>query len=242
MKIQYIIISFAILVLTACSEAEIPTYLGTQAIQFAEQSDSTLSYMFYYDEASVKSATIHFKLLTTGHVFDVDRSYQIKQILQERDNAAEEGKHFEAFFKGKFVVEAGKVTAYAPITIYRENLEPKKIYQLVFQIENNENFIKGDTSLLIRKLIFSRDLLRPNEWTDQRATYYLGPYSVNKHAWMIEQTGKKWDDEFIRHSFGVEQLHVYWRDRLNNLLRKYKQTHGPLLDDDGYEIEKFGKA
>ncbi|MFV0591287.1 MAG: DUF4843 domain-containing protein [Draconibacterium sp.] len=235
------IVFFLMLVIAlfpACTEEEVPVFSGTNAIQFASNADEVLSYMFFYDDPSVQSVTINFKALTTGYTSDVDRTFKIKQLFPEGVNNAESGKDFEPFSDDQFVVKAGAVRADIPITILRSELEPKKIYQISIQIEANENFIKGDTTLLVHKLIFSPDLIQPNEWDEHAIKYTMGPYSVNKHAWMIEQTGERWDDEFIAH-FYAEGIYTFWRDVLNMHLREYNATVGPLYDDDGIEITQF---
>jgi len=228
-----------LLALNACTEEELPVFSGTNAIQFASATDSVKTYMFFYDDPSVESATVNFNVLTTGYTSDEDRVFKITQVFPEGVTTAEAGKHFVAFTDDMFVVKAGAVNAQVPITILRNQLEPKTAYQLTMQIETNDNFIKGDTTLLLRKLIFSPDLLKPNTWSSHATTYYLGPYSINKHAWMIEQTGQRWDDEFITKGVYGESMGTFWRDVLNQKLVKYNEEVGPLYDDDGIEIVKF---
>lgn len=238
--LKYLNFVACIILLNGCSETEMISYSGVQAIQFTNLKDSVKSYMFYYDAPSVESAVVNFEVQTIGFLSDVDRTYKITQLFPDGANNPEAGVHFVEFSEEQFVVKAGEVKANAPIALIRNQLEPKKIYELTFQIESNDHFIEGDPTLLKRKLIFSRDLLKPDSWL-HHVESYLGAYSVNKHMWMIEQTSKKWDNEFISEHLYYGTLGVYWRDRLNKVLREYNTTIGPLYDDDGYEIKNFGK-
>ena len=77
----------------------------------------------------------------------------------------------------------------------------------------------------------------------ERTTYYLRLEIVEndffKHMWMIEQTGKKWDDEFLTALNDEPGSDMYWRDKLNEYLLEYNRQGNILLDDDNREITGF---
>ena len=87
---------------------------------------------------------------------------------------------------------------------------------------------------LHRTVVFSKDLLKPAGWGGYLESVVLGPYSINKHMWMIEQTGKKWDDEFLTALNDEPGSDMYWRDKLNEYLLEYNRPVqcGDLADTD----------
>ena len=96
-----------------------------------------------------------------------------------------------------YSVEAGSVKARVPVVIFRNKLAERTTYYLRLEIVENDFFKTGVKTELHRTVVFSKDLLKPAGWGGYLESVVLGPYSINKHMWMIEQTGKKWDDEFL---------------------------------------------
>ena len=107
------------------------------------------------------------------------------------------------------------------------------------EIVENDFFKTGVKTELHRTVVFSKDLLKPAGWGGYLESVVLGPYSINKHMWMIEQTGKKWDDEFLTALNDEPGSDMYWRDKLNEYLLEYNRQGNILLDDDNREITGF---
>ena len=63
-----------------------------------------------------------------------------------------------------------------------------------------------------RKLYLSDVLLRPTRWSDG----YFGTYSKVKHRFMMEQTGLKWDDEYLEIVPSDVSMGYYWQENSGN--------------------------
>lgn len=138
-----------------------------------------------------------------------------------------------------YSVEAGSVKARVPVVIFRNKLAERTTYYLRLEILENDFFKTGVKTELHRTVVFSKDLLKPAGWGGYLESVVLGPYSINKHMWMIEQTGKKWDDEFLTALNDEPGSDMYWRDKLNEYLLEYNRQGNILLDDDNREITGF---
>ena len=77
---------------------------------------------------------------------------------------------------------------------------------LKYRIKANENFVNGFDAYTERVLLFTDQLSEPSKWTYGYPYYddwtisfadYFGDYGLVKHQFLINETGDKWDDEFI---------------------------------------------
>lgn len=240
----YFLISASLLfLLNACKEAELPDFSGEQSITFIEIKDTLTTYTFFYDDAELTEHTVYFDLQASGYTSDQPREILFKQVVLEGVDNAEPNVHYEAFSKNPaaYVVQGGSTRAKIGVKLFRDALVGQQKVTLLFEVAENEHFQPLDPKNTWRKLVFTSGLIRPNSWTEHTSKYYYGEYSVNKHRWMIEQTGKKWDDAFITAVYQAGQATKYWRDLLNLKLEEYNKTVGPLYDDKGVEILGFPK-
>ncbi len=236
-------ISLAIFVLCSCSRNDYKYYSGESRIQFLDIEDSVKTKTFYYDAPEIIQDTIWFTLQTTGYPENIDRPFKIAQFTVSDMNNAEEGLHYKVLseLEESYFIPANSTQVKIPVILYRENLAPQTAYYLNIEILENEFFKQGENIRLWRRVVFSKDLLKPKSWTDWFSQYMLGEYSINKHRWMIEQTGQLWDEDFIGGLFDEPGSTNYWRDKLNEYLQAYNAVNPPLTDDDGIEITGFPK-
>lgn len=231
-----------VIVLACCSRNEYKYYSGDSKIQFNEIQDSLKRYSFYFEPAGKTQDTIFFEVSTIGYTSDKDRPFRICQVAVENAVNPVEGVHYKSFDDPDIlkwcVIKPGMVTARVPVVLLRGALEERVTYTLRIQVVENGEFNYGESDKLWRKAEFSSGLLRPDAWGYYERTYW-GPYSYSKHEWMIRQTGKKWDDEFLGQVKAEPGSAYYWKDKLNDLLKTYNENNPPLCDDDGVIINGF---
>lgn len=231
--------------LSSCSSNEYQMYSGDARIHFSNPADSVKSYSFYFEPSSVTQDTIFFEVSTIGYTSEHPRAFSLKTVELPGTVSPEEGIHYKSLtdpelFKW-YSIAPGKTSAKIPLVILRENLKDRTTYTLQIEIAENENFSLGEPDKLHRKVVFSKGLLKPNSWTIHSETYYFGKYSYNKHEWMIQQTEKNWDEEFLQELEREPGSKIFWRDKLNELLLLWQSNpqNPTLVDDDGIEINGF---
>lgn len=227
------------LLLTACQSNDYKWYSGEAAIQFVETRDTIQRYSFYFQPEAVTQDTLWFEVVTTGYTVPEPRPFRVVQGQLEGLNNAVAGEHYKAFEMMDYVVGADAVKARVPVVLFRDKLQDKTTYYLELQIEGNDRFQAGVKTALKRRVVFSKDLMKPNGWSVYLENNILGAYSVNKHEWIIEQTKLKWDEDFFESLNNEPGSDMYWRDKLNALLVEFNQNDGVLLDDDNQEITGF---
>ena len=238
-----------IMALASCIDDYV-TYEGDNYIQFGPElsriystsydyTDTTKRYSFYYFPATLTQDTVYFDVYALGPVSDNDRPIKLEQeMIQNADNA-EAGKEYKAFddpsVTPKYVIKAGKSNARVPIVMLRNSNLKQKEYVLKFKVVSNDNFKPGETALTWRKLYFSDKLSQPAAWNASAIQYYWGKYSTVKHAFMIEKTGEKWDQDFMVGLPANYALLLYWRTKVKTLLSEYNAANpaNPLKDEFG---------
>lgn len=206
-------------------------------------ADSAQNYTFYYEDASVTRADVVFHLYVSGGPRNYDRPFTLEQIQEQGKTNAVPGTNYVAFdseeMKREFVLKAGEVHLEMPVTVLRTaDLEE---YALRFRLAENEHFKPGQEDLAWRKVLFTSALQRPTQWNTRYDGMYFGKYSRTKHSWMIEETGERWDNEFVDMLLVQTDVRTYWLGRLKRRLyeinaERAQQGLGPWEDEDGDEI------
>lgn len=251
MKRIFILITFLALVLNACKQDEYYLYNDKKRIQFGpalhriytssyDMADTLKMQNFYYKNAEVLKDTFYFDIYAIGGVESRDRSFVLQQEEYEYMANAEPGVHYIPFsdpsIQKHYVIKADSVHAHVPVFIIRDASLKNKTVSLKFRVVENEEFLLGERAKLHRRLEITDRLTRPSAWTNSKAQYYYGAYSVVKHQFMIEVTGDKWDTDFINSlDISIEQ---YYLTEIKKALIKYKNDHGgsPLLDENEVEV------
>lgn len=246
-KIKYLtLLSFAVLLLSSCKKDQYYLYSDVGRIQFGpepsriytssfEFADTLKRVTFYYDDASVTQDTVFFDIYAIGGIKNFDRSFTIKQELVEGAENAVVGKHYVAFndskVSGNYVIKAGKVHTTVPIVLLRDPSLKTTTPVLKIVVEADKNFQLGEINKLWRKIEMTDRLSQPAGWNTTFTNYYLGKYSVVKHAFMINATGDKWDQDFFIYLTTDLAVINYYRTELKTALIEYNKTHPPLTDE-----------
>ncbi len=248
-NIKYILMATVLLLLYSCKE-EYYLYNDIKRIQFGPDisriytpshnlSDTLKRHTFYYDNASKQVDTMYFDIYAIGGTSTVDRAFKLEQVPVPGDENAVAGKHYRAFsdasLASKYMIKAGTVHTKVPIVMLRDASLKTTTVTLKFQIAENENFSIGEPSNVWRKAIFTDRLSQPTSWDAWLSQYYLGNYSVVKHKFFIDNSGQKWDNDFIlliRANFAELG---YWKGLVKSALVAYNAQNpgNPLRDENG---------
>ena len=121
---------------------------------------------------------------------------------------------------------------------------------LKYHIKPNDFFTKGYDVFQTRSLSITDRLAQPAYWTKGYPMYgyyyslynFIGYYGVVKHQFMIDITGKPWDDAFIEEFItGDNNYFNYIINKLVselNKLNEQRQEQGldVLREEDGTEV------
>ena len=247
--ISILIIAIAI-ISTSCNDNNLKTYDGDAYIQFgpvetsiyyasSNLRDTTKNYTFYYENASVTQDTVFFDIYAIGGISTQDRSFTLKQEDVAGATNAVAGEDYIPFdnelVKKNYVIKAGTVHTLVPIVLLRNATLKSTTPTLKIVIAADENFKLGEKTNIWRKVIFTDRLSKPNSWSDNVSRYYFGTYSVVKHAFMIQETGQKWDNDYIAALISDYSLTMYYISVLKTALVEYNNAHpdNPLTDENG---------
>lgn len=213
-----------------------------------EQAKS--SYSFVYAGSSVKIDTVWFKVRTMGFVSDTPRAFEIEQVEEEGVKNAVAGKHFVALNDpslAKFYqIPANTSRGEFPVVVLRDASLADGDVVLKLRIKPNDNFTSGYDVFQTRTLTISANLSQPKSWTYDYplyVAYYLGEWGPVKHQWMIDKTGEKWDDDYIKELFGGDSGYLsylttklgIWLNEENE--RRQAQGLDILREADGTPVE-----
>ena len=249
---KIIILAAMIGIFWGCDRDEYMVYEDDARLQFgptpdkiytqqSEWEDTVKTFSFLSVDADKMLDTVYFDIYSIGVVSTVERRYELEQVVIDSADNAEPGVHYKAFddpeVSGMYVIPAHSAHAVVPVVVMRDTSLDSREYVLKFRIKENENFKLGDRGKQWRKLYLSDVLLRPTRWSDG----YFGTYSKVKHRFMMEQTGLKWDDEYLEIVLSDVSMGYYWQGKFRELL--YAYNHDPenkdvsLKDENGWEVK-----
>jgi hypothetical protein len=253
-NIKYLIFALALVVLASCKKDPYQVYNDLARLQFGPTPnyayiashnllDSTKTYSFSYGPTTTTQDTVFFDIYIMGNPSTKDRPFTLQQVqLTDGSTNALAGTDYKAFtdatVSSVYVIKAGQTHAVVPIVLLRSATLKTTTVTLEVKIAPNVNFQPGDQALIWRKVIFTDRLSQPAAWNASRTTYYLGAYSIVKHAFMIQITGQKWDDDFINTVFADYEQGIYWSSKCKMALADYNKAHpgNPMLDENGLVI------
>jgi len=158
-----------------------------------------LSYSFVY-HGDVETDTVWLKMSTMGFVSDKNRAMELQQVATEGDDAVP-GVHYVAFDNADlakyYVIPAGAVETKVPVVLLRDGSLKKKTVILRVAVKENEHFKAGYEQFSYREIHFTDKLSRPRNWETYYLDYAFGPWRIGKHQFMIDATGKAWDEAYI---------------------------------------------
>lgn len=268
-RMKYALYMFTMLMLTASCEKDLPLYdTATCRLNFYYPDVETTtdfkakmaasSYSFVYVGADVKQDTVWFEVESMGFLSDKDRPIQLVQVDTAGVRQAVAGKHFIAFddpsLKRFYVMPAGKARTKIPVVVMRDASLSDGDVVLKFAIGSSDHFIPGYPVFTSRALSISGSLSKPDVWdyvnktTYMAMTYYYGNYGKTKHQFLIDQTGFKWDNDFIKTL--VDGDSGYFQYLYNKMVVALDQLNaeriakglGALSEEDGTPVVlEYGK-
>ena len=169
------------------------------------------SYSFVYVGEEVEVDTVWFEISTMGFVSDEDRPLELEQI-QTGGNDAKADVHYVAFtneeLKAKYMIPARKTGTKIPVVVKRDPSLRNGDVTLQFTFKDNGYFKPGYDGLTTRTLSISSKLTKPSVWEESYCDYVFGLYGSEKHRLMIEWTGEKWDDAYIKELMDGDNAYV----------------------------------
>lgn len=236
--------------LAACKKDQYYLFNDTALIQFGpspdriyqtsfDMQDTLKPFTFFYEPSTVKEDTVFFDIYAIGGISKTDRPFTLVQDNIAGTENAVAGTHYKAFtdpsLKNAYVIKAGEVHAYVPVVLFRDASLKTKSLKLQFSVVANDQFKQGESRKLWRRVEFTDMLSQPAAWNASAVQYYWGKYSRVKHTFMVEQSGEKWDQEFMAYITTEYSLLTFWRGKLKTLLTDYNNAHPgqPLTDETG---------
>jgi hypothetical protein len=168
-------------------------------------------------------------------------------------NPAVAGVHYVAFDdaaqQARWVVPAGSNRALLPITLLRDVSLDAGPVRLRVAVVANGDFEPGMVETRQRTLQFADGLLKPAWWDDQNVTVTLGPWSAVKHAFMIETSGERIDQEWFDTKYNalgnpaLTGMPSIWDGFFNSELAEFNADpaniasgRAPLMDENGNRV------
>lgn len=265
-KITYILCVVSAILLTTSCEKDLPVFNDEEAnlvfyydgLDFTKNFEYNMSlsnFSFVYSSPDVMQDTVWVEVETMGLLRDYDRPVKFVQKDTADVVQAVPGKHYVSFddpsLAKYYVVPAGKSRARIPIVLLRDASLNDADVVLKFGIGANDSFLPGYDVLTTRTLTISNSLSKPANWDDfDYSTYlsmlwYYGEYGKEKHRFLIEHTGFKWDEAFIAELIGGDEGYFsYLYQKLVNELAAYNETRlaqglDVLKEADGTVVELY---
>lgn len=217
---KYIISAVIIVTALSSCEKDLEVYhYPDNGLNFYYESakDTVKNFSFVYGPTTRTIDTVWVKVETVGFITDKDRDFTFEQVQTTGTNALV-GKHYVAFddvsVKSYYSIPAGKSQTRVPIIVKRDASLKTSSVNLLIRVKNNENFKIANPSRSMTKVIITDQLAKPTCWAIY-ADGYFGTYGPVKHQFFIEQTGKKWDDEYILNVLGFTSGST-WADGVNS--------------------------
>ena len=210
------------------------------------------SFSFIYS-GNIQQDTVWVEVESMGLLADYDRPITIEQVDTTAVMAVA-GKHYVPFDDPSlvkyYVMPAGKARTKLPIVVLRDASLKHESVVLKYHIKPNDFFTKGYDVFQTRSLSITDRLAQPAYWTKGYPMYgyyyslynFIGYYGVVKHQFMIDITGKPWDDAFIEEFITGDTNYLnYILNKLVSELDKYnakRQEQGldVLREEDGTEV------
>lgn len=220
---QYILLSFFVLCLFACSEDKIESYHGGQYLYFSElmeSKDEAVQISFYNypldDELLVKIA-----IGLVGDPLEVSAPYKVSMVADKTTALPE---NYELPEKPEF--KAGVAEDVLVVKLIKTE-QLKKDVTLMLKIEPNEYFTGTIAQYDTIKVIFNNVESQPLWWTKDVTKNYLGTYSREKYVALMKYGGEEAANFGELNSAQKRQCAL----RLKDAIEKYglKEENGQLM-------------
>lgn len=234
-------------VLASC-EQDLPTYSDPQArlnFDYTQNTGGRFNYSFVFSNGKQRD-TVWIQLNTMGRLSGEDRPFELQQI-ETGDHDAVPGKHYVSFddegVKKYMVIKANENSARVPVIVLRDASLDDATYNLNIAIKPNSVFQSGYFAQSSMTVTITNELTKPTAWKGAM-NYYFGQWGKVKHQFMIDVTGKKWDDTFISETVSNFDLVNYYINRLDKALAAENQRRAaaglPYLQEADGTLVAFG--
>lgn len=227
MKTRKIIAAVIILLagIFAACEREYEVYnADLSAVSFDQKGADSLVYSFaLIPEANKDTVDIPVKIL--GFTSSGDRVVNVQTVPEW--TTAQEGVHYD---KLPCIVKSDSVSGILQVVLHKTDDLAQKEVLIALRIADSEDFVAGPINERNFKIRITNQLIKPNDWLT-----FFGDYSVVKHKFIIEVTGK--GTNYTEWKNSAMKL-IYYMGILNKALYEYNSTHPgqPLTDEYGVPV------
>lgn len=263
MKQKYIYLSLFLfsLLFFACREDEVETWETNDYIHFGGGYEKF--YSFVYSGPTVTKDTINLRMNIAGELANYDRHYKIKQVMSykfeyeldefgnavdsafiEVENQAVPGEHYLGLDDpaySELTVPADSLGTFFQLIVLRHESLKEKDYVLTLEVQESNDFSPGYAVQQKATLTISDRIIEPTLWKTEKIGQktvwsVMGEYGKKKHQLLIDTSGKRWDDRFIRSELTEEYLTFYKMVAVEELQRindkRAEEGLFPLREDD----------
>ena len=171
------------LFLSSCDERGFKTYDGENYLAFAKDftKDSTIvSFFFHPGETELE---VPLEITLAGVPLTEAKTFTLSVVKDETDIDAE-----NYLLKDNYTFRPGLVQDTIYIHVVNSAALKTKAFNLVLEIQENDDFIPGVSSFRKAKLVISDIAAKPDWWTSTIEKSYLGKYSDKKYQLLIDVT------------------------------------------------------
>lgn len=250
-KLAIVVLSILVSVVIGCKD-QYKYYDTDNGINFyyPNAGDTLISYSFVYRGTDRTRDTVWIDLETIGNLTDYPREVRIVQVPGNVNDAVA-GQHYIAFgdseVSNKFIIPARAARASIPVIVLRDPSLKSGTFRLTVEVTPSEEFKFVNYTKYRRHIDISDQLSQPKNWA-YYINYSLGVYGQQKHAWLIEHTLHRWDDEFLTTELGVQGNSInanydggyysFFIQKVKEMFAKYAQQRidnnlEPLKEADG---------
>lgn len=259
-----ILTSWMLVALYACT-AELKTYSGDNRVRFVDNGEEVYSFAYYSDTKTVD--TIKVEVMTIGDVARHPRKIRIEQVSQawkykyadddsnriidstytDMEYPAQAGIHFDILdaTNNELTIPENANKIVLRIVVKRSDKDLQKhARHLHLKLLPTADFGIASPAFELKKILISDKLEKPGKWNPKNyyCNLYLGEWSEVKHRFMINVTGKKWDNEFIEYYIRQSNdrpLRDFYLAKIKKALLAYNadpKNNPPLKDENGHIV------
>lgn len=195
--------------------------LSAVRFMLKQKVDSTLYSFALMPGVEIDTLEIPVQILG----FTSTRDREVSIVVEPEWTTATENTHFSL---KPCRIAAGETTGIQKVIIHKTAGLEQQAVQVALKICDSPDLLAGPVNERYYRIILTDKLTRPSDWLRQ-----FGEYSVVKHRFIIEVTGKGTNYSEWRRMAVIYQLSL-----LNDALFKYNNAHPghPLTDENGIPI------
>jgi hypothetical protein len=250
---------YAVIVLASCEQVELKPYEGDPYVGFYDprgfymkQLQSAETNFVYMDESIVRD-TVWFKIVAKASIPPADYHVKIRAYKNEISyltnlKEAEPGIHYVPFdskeMEDFLILKKGHLYDSIPVILLRDPSLKEEGRRLTLRITDSEDLkasdrLADDDQSHTFVVVYMADcFLEPANW--KYSSLGLGKYGPVKHQFMVEQSGERWDNNFISTLDRYDKTYYAFKFRNALVLENQKraaQGLPKLKEKDGTDVE-----